>query len=115
MEAINLEGIKLFTYFRSSASQRVRIALNLMKIAYEPVIVNLLQKQQSQGFYKEVNPTGLVPALYIDGELLTESLAILEYLAETRPEGAALFPTCPKGKAKIRMIMEHVNSGIQPL
>ena len=116
MEPVTLEGIKLFSYFKSSASQRVRIALNLMKIDYEIVPVHLLKKNQSQGFYKDINPSGLLPALFIDGHLLTESLAILEYLQETKgAETVSLLPTCPIEKAKVRALMEHINSGIQPL
>lgn len=117
MEPVTLEGIKLFSYFRSSASQRVRIALNFKKIKYDIIPVHLLKKHQSEGFYKEINPTGLLPSLYIDGHLLTESLPILEYLEETRTgEGqVSLLPKDPLAKAKVRMLMEHVNSGIQPL
>lgn len=84
MEPIQLEGTKLFSYFRSSASWRVRIIMNLKNIDYEIVPVHLLKDHQNSDFYKTLNPQGLLPSLYIDGRVLTESMAIAEYLEETR-------------------------------
>jgi maleylacetoacetate isomerase len=115
MEQPTLEGIKLYSYFRSSSAHRVRMALNLKKITYEILTVNLLKKEQSEGSYKDMNPSGLLPALIIDGHLLSESLAILEYLEETRGDNIPLMPKDPIARAHIRALMEHVNSGIQPL
>lgn len=84
MEPVSLEGTKLFSYFRSSASWRVRIILNLKKIDYEIIPVHLLKDHQNSNFYKTLNPQGLLPALYIDGKTLVESMAMAEYLEETR-------------------------------
>ena len=80
-------SMKLYTYFRSSAAYRVRIALNLKGIAYDSIPVHLLQDggQQLLPAYRAVNPSALVPALDDDGAILTQSLAMLEYLDETRP------------------------------
>ncbi len=75
----------LFDYWRSSASYRVRIALNMLAIPYRSVPVDLLAKEHKQAEHLARNPQGLVPALAIDGQMLTQSLAIIEYLAETRP------------------------------
>ena len=80
----------LYDYFRSSASYRVRIALNLKGLAYDSVPVSLLDNAQRAPEYLSKNPQGLVPAL-LDGEqLLTQSLAICEYLEETYPQPALL-------------------------
>merc|ERR1712021_101829 len=70
--------------------------------------------EQHSKEYREKNPMGQLPALYIDGHLLTQSLAIIEYLNETHPE-AKLLPVLPAERAKVRMISEMINSGIQPI
>ena len=84
MENVELVGTKLFSYFKSSASWRIRIILNLKKIPYEIVPVHLLKETQKSDSFKKINPSGLLPALYIDEKILTESMAIAEYLEETR-------------------------------
>ena len=84
--------MKLYTYFRSSAAYRVRIALNLKGLAYEPISIHLTKdggKQHSPEF-RAVNPQRRVPSLALDnGDILTQSLAIIEYLDEIHPEPAA--------------------------
>ena len=77
--------MKLYSYFRSSASYRVRIALNLKGLAYDTTPINLLKGEQQGEKYKAVNPQGLVPALIDGGHVLTQSLAIIEYLEEKYP------------------------------
>lgn len=88
----------LFDYWRSSASYRVRIALNLKGIAYQAVPTDLLTRQQKAPDYVARNPQGLVPMLHIDGHDLTQSLAIIEYLDATRPE-PRLIPADPVARA----------------
>ncbi|KAM6201611.1 maleylacetoacetate isomerase [Rhynchocyon petersi] len=106
----------LYSYFRSSCSWRVRIALTLKGIDYETVPVNLV-KDGGQQFSKEfqaLNPMKQVPALKIDGITIGQSLAIIEYLEETRPT-PRLLPQDPKKKASVRMISDIIAAGIQPL
>ena len=92
--------MKLYSYFRSSASYRVRIALNLKGLAYETVPVHLLKNggEQFSPEYRKLNPDALVPALIDDaaeqGALLTQSLAMIEYLEEVYPE-PPLLPKAP--------------------
>jgi len=105
---------KLHTYFRSSASWRVRIALNWKKIEYESVFVNLLKDDQYGPEYASINPLGQVPALVIDDQVLLQSVAIMEYLEEKYPD----HPILPKDliqRARVRQAAEIINSGIQPL
>ncbi|XP_013796044.1 maleylacetoacetate isomerase isoform X2 [Apteryx mantelli] len=106
----------LYSYFRSSCSWRVRIALALKGIAYDQVPVNLLKDggQQFSAEFKALNPMQQVPALKIDGITLSQSLAIIHYLEETRPN-PKLLPQGPKKRAQVRMISDHIVSGIQPL
>ncbi|XP_068539211.1 maleylacetoacetate isomerase isoform X2 [Anas acuta] len=106
----------LYGYFRSSCSWRVRIALALKGIAYDQVPVNLLKDggQQLSAEFKAVNPMKQVPALKIDGITLSQSLAIIHYLEDTRPN-PRLLPQDPKKRAQVRMISDHIASGIQPL
>ncbi|WP_439485361.1 maleylacetoacetate isomerase [Blastomonas fulva] len=88
----------LFDYWRSSASYRVRIALNLKGIAYRAVPTDLLTSQQKAPDYVARNPQGFVPMLHIDGLDLTQSLAIIDYLDATRPD-ARLLPEDPAAHA----------------
>ncbi len=104
----------LFSYWRSSASWRVRWALNLKGVDFEYHAVNLVKGEQTDEKYKLVNPFGAVPALVIDGETFAESVAIIEYLDETRT-GAPLFPKDPKKRARVRQIVEMVNADIHPV
>ena len=112
---LNEGEVAMFGYFRSSASFRVRISLAFKKIPFKYIAVHLLKGDQKSGDFAKINPTGLVPALWIDGHLLAESMAIVEYLEETRKDTRALLPADPLKKAKVREICEHINSGMQPL
>ena len=104
----------LYDYFRSSASYRVRIALNLKGLAYDSVPVSLLDNAQRAPEYLSKNPQGLVPAL-LDGEqLLTQSLAMCEYLEETYPQ-PALLPNDAIGRARVRALALSIACDIHPL
>ena len=108
--------MKLYSYFRSSAAYRVRIALNLKELAYEYAPVHLLREggQQLKPDYRELNPDGIVPT-FIDGDdVLTQSLAIIEYLEETHPE-PALLPGTPCDRAFIRSIALQIACEIHPV
>ncbi|XP_068607671.1 maleylacetoacetate isomerase isoform X5 [Brachionichthys hirsutus] len=106
----------LHGYFRSSCSWRVRIAFALKGIEYDQVPVNLIKdggQQKSQQF-KTLNPMQQVPAVEIDGMILSQSLAVIQYIDETRP-GHPLLPADLKKRAQVRMISDLIASGIQPL
>ncbi|XP_074852820.1 maleylacetoacetate isomerase isoform X2 [Carettochelys insculpta] len=106
----------LYSYFRSSCSWRVRIALSLKGIAYDQEPVNLLKDggQQFSTEFQAVNPMQQVPALKIDGIILSQSLAIIHYLEETQPN-PSLLPQDLKKRAQARMISDLIVSGVQPL
>jgi maleylacetoacetate isomerase len=95
--------VKLYGFWRSLASYRVRVALALKGLSAEEVSIDLLKGKQNSENYLAVNPQGVVPALILDdgGPPLFQSLAILEYLEETRPE-PALLPKDPRGRARVR-------------
>lgn len=97
------DDVVLFDYWRSSASYRVRIALESLGLAYRRESVDLLAGAQRSAEHRARNPQGLVPALAIDGHMMTQSLAIIEYLAETRPE-ARFLPADPLGRQRVRTI-----------
>jgi maleylacetoacetate isomerase len=105
---------RLFDYFRSSASYRVRIALNLKRIVYESVPINLAEGGQKAPAYRAVNPQALVPALEMDGRLLTQSLAIIDYLDATRPEPPFL-PADASDAAHVRAMALTIACDIHPL
>ncbi|KAJ1355216.1 hypothetical protein KIN20_012539 [Parelaphostrongylus tenuis] len=104
----------LYSYWRSSCAWRVRIALNLKKVEYEYKTVNLLSTDDVNE-YAKVNPTRKVPALMVDGEPLTESLAIMEYLEEAYPDRFPLLPKDPIQRAQTRAIALQVTASIQPI
>lgn len=105
----------LYSYWRSTCSWRVRIALNIKGIEHDLVPVNILQgDQNSDDYYQTVSSMPLLPTLNIDGQNLCQSIAILEYLEETRPE-PALLPKHPLCRAKVREIVGIICSDIQPL
>ncbi len=109
-------GLLLYDYWRSSASYRVRIALNLKGLAYETHAVHLLRDggQQHTADYRRLNPQQLVPCL-LDGErAITQSLAIIEYLDEIYPD-VPLLPVDPRGRARVRSLALAVASDVHPL
>lgn len=108
--------LQLYTYFRSSAAYRVRIALHLKNLPFESVPVHLLKGggEQHAPAYQQVNPAELVPTLVADGHALTQSLAIMEYLDETYPE-AALLPRDALGRARVRSLAQSIACEIHPL
>lgn len=104
----------LYDYFRSSASYRVRIALNLKGLAYESAAVSLLDNAQQSAEYLSKNPQGLVPALLDQDQLITQSLAICEYLDEVYPT-PALLPSDALGRARVRALALSIACDIHPL
>lgn len=109
--------MKLYSYFRSSASYRVRIALNLKGLGCDIVPVHLLKGggEQLQPEYRRLNPDALVPSLQLDGgDVLTQSLAIIEYLEETHPT-PALLPADPLDRAWVRGIALAIACDIHPI
>ena len=106
--------MKLYTYFRSSAAYRVRIALNLKGVAYDSVPINLLTGEQRAESYRSVNPQGRVPSLDIGAATLIQSPAILEYLDECYPE-PPLLPVGAVNRAKVRAVASLIGCDIHPL
>ncbi len=107
--------MKLYSYYRSSAAYRVRIALSLKGLDYEYSPVNLLDRVQKSTGYLTQNPQGLVPALELDdGTVLQQSMAILEYLEDCHPT-PALLPSAPLERAWARSLALHIACDIHPL
>jgi maleylacetoacetate isomerase len=104
----------LHDYYRSSASYRVRIALNLKGIEYECRTVNLLDAEHKSASYRALNPQGFVPMLEIDDRRLTQSLAIIAYLDQTRPK-PRLLPRDPADQAHVRALALTIACDIHPL
>tara|TARA_B100001093_G_C26651170_1_gene937550 strand:- start:161 stop:778 length:618 start_codon:yes stop_codon:yes gene_type:complete len=105
--------IKLFDYWRSSASYRVRIALGLAGEHWDSVVIDLLQADHRSDAHLARNPQGLVPVLEIDGHSFTQSLAQIEYLNETR--ALSLLPNHPAGRAQVRALAYAIAMEIHPV
>jgi len=108
--------VKLYSFFRSSAAFRVRIALNLkgVSVGYVPVNLRKGDGEQYEAAYRKLNPQSLVPALEEGGHVITQSLAILEYLEETHPQ-PPLLPAAPAARARVRSLALAVACEIHPL
>ena len=109
-----MADITLYDYWRSSASYRVRIALNLKGLDYDRIVVNLLEGEHRGAEHRQRSPIGYVPALAIDGQMMTQSLAILEYL-ETRFPEPALLPSDPVEASRLRAIAHTIAMDIHPI
>jgi maleylacetoacetate isomerase len=109
-------ALKLYSYFRSSASYRVRIALHWKELKFEYLPIHLVKEGgfQNKPEYRAVNPMGHVPALDHDSLLIVESVAIIDYLDNVFG-GRRLFPLAPRERAQVLQLVEVLNSGIQPL
>ncbi|MCK9488971.1 MAG: maleylacetoacetate isomerase [Xanthomonadales bacterium] len=110
-------GLTLYDYWRSSAAWRVRIGLRLKGLDYTSLPVHLVRDggEQHQPGYRQLNPAGLVPSLRHDGQVLTQSLAILEYLDEAFPETHRLLPADPAGRARVRALALAIAADTHPL
>lgn len=106
--------MKLYTYYRSSSSFRVRIALNWKGIAYQPAFVHLAKGEQNEAGHLARNPQGLVPVLDDGGTVVAQSVAIIEYLEEKFP-AKPLLPKDPAGRAQVRSLVNLIACDIQPL
>ena len=109
-----MADVVLYGYWRSSASYRVRIALNLLGIDYETRHISLVDRSHRGPAYLEKNPQGLVPTLEIDGQHISQSLAIIEYLNETRPE-ARFLPDDTLERARVRALSYAIAMEIHPI
>jgi maleylpyruvate isomerase len=108
-----LPELILYNYWRSSSSHRVRIALALKRLEYEYVAIDLLHGEQSSDAHTARSPTGYVPCLLLDGVPHVESVAIVELLDERFPS-PQLYPGSPHHRARVRTLVEIINSGTQP-
>lgn len=106
--------MKLYSYFRSSAAYRVRIALNVKQLKYEYIAKHLTRNEQRGADYLEINPQGFVPALEHEGKLITQSVAIIEYLDEVFPS-PPLLPKEPASRAAVRAMALLIACDIHPL
>jgi maleylacetoacetate isomerase len=108
------DQLVLYDFFASNCAWRVRNVLHWKGIPYQIKSVNLMAGDQHKPDFLKINPYGAVPVLYVDGHYLTQSIAICEYLDETRPDNP-LFPTEPYQRAQVRRIVEIINSFLVPL
>lgn len=111
-----MTDLKLYSYWRSSAAYRVRIALGLKGLAYEYVPIHLVRDggEQRTPSYRRVNPSGRVPTLEVNGHFIYQSMAILEWLEEQYPQ-PPLLPVAPLLRAQVRGISQMIVADIQPL
>lgn len=110
-----MSDLKLYNFFRSSTSYRARIVLELKNLKYSYIPVSLSGGEQNQDGYRQVNPFGGVPTLDHNGKLISQSVAITEYLDEAFSSGARLFPQELFLKAKVRQVCEIINADTHPL
>ena len=108
------DSVKLYSFWRSSACYRVRIALNLKHVGFETVAVHLANNEQHQAAFKEVNPQEIIPVLMHGGRVLRQSLAIMEYLDETWPDNP-LLPSVARDRQRSRAIAQAIACEIHPL
>jgi maleylacetoacetate isomerase len=106
---------KLYDYYRSSCSYRVRIALNLKKISYEKINISLIEHKHHESTYTFINPQGAVPTWEDEHIQLTQSLAILEYLDEQYPHTTPILPKSPLLRARARQFSQIIACDIHPL
>jgi maleylacetoacetate isomerase len=106
--------MKLHGYFRSSAAFRVRIALNLKGLDYDQASIHLRRNEQFGAAYLKLNPQALVPALEDGAEVVSQSLAIIEYLDETHPK-PPLLPSSPIERARVRSLSQMIACDIHPI
>lgn len=110
-----MTGMKLYNYFRSSASWRVRIGLALKGLRYDYAAIHLVKNEQSSGSFARQQPSHLVPALELDdGQWLSQSMAILEYLDEIHPE-PPLLPQGAFARAQVRALAQDIGCDIHPI
>ncbi|MDH3326642.1 MAG: maleylacetoacetate isomerase [Gammaproteobacteria bacterium] len=111
-----MEELTLFTYCRSSAAYRVRIALNVKGINYQSEFIHLLKDggQEKTEYYSQINPQQLIPSLLADGDVITQSMAIIEYIDEVYPI-PALLPDNPIDRSYVRSIAQTIACDIHPL
>ena len=116
MKAEDTDQLRLYSYWRSSAAYRVRIALNLKGLSFQTIPIHLINNggEQLSESYREVNPQGLVPAFVHHGQVLTQSLAICEYLDECF-DGYPLLPAEPLMRARVRSLALQVACEIHPI
>lgn len=108
------DELTLYGYFQSSAAYRVRLALSLKRLDFQQSPIDLLSRQALTGYQDSINPQGLVPALATADGLLTQSLAIIEYLDEVHPE-PSLLPAEPHLRAYVRAVAQLIACDIHPL
>ncbi len=108
-------SLVLHGYYRSSAAYRVRIALNLKKLKYKTVSYHLRNGEHKTDAFHQLNPQELIPALEIDGRILTQSLAILEFLDERFPAAPSFIPSEPLDRARVRALAHLVCCDVHPI
>ncbi len=107
-------ALQLYTYWRSSAAYRVRVALNLKGLEYQSLATDLMVGEHHGASYRDTNPQGLVPALVHEGSTIAQSLAIIEYLDEVFPQ-PPLLPADPLQRATVRAMAQAIACDVHPL